>query len=653
MCGIFGMIAERGPESERALARGLASLAHRGPDDEGAVWLPLRGDSGRAVGLGSRRLAVLDLSPAGHMPMRDPFSGNCLIYNGEIYNFAEIRRELEKLGRRFTSTGDTEVLLQAYEEWGEACVLRLRGMYAFALWDADEEKLLLVRDHMGIKPLYYYQSADRLVFASEVRALLESGVVPRRLDRAGVISYLEFGAVQDPLTAVEGVRSLLPGAMRVWCKGKSQSRSYWDLASVARRSPATGSLEEAVRTLKPMLLDAVSQRLVSDVSLGLFLSGGVDSSAVASLAREVTPGPIDTFSVVFRERDFDESAYSDEVARAFGTRHHRIELSDGDLLAELPSVFEAMDQPSIDGANTYIVSHGVKKAGITVALSGLGGDELFAGYSTFRSLPRLLSCRSVLGLAGALARGAGRWADPLEPNRFSKALALVREDYPGGHPYFLLRSLFLPSGVRALLDTRSDGEALAGVPSAAIPGLEMVNQISVLEASTYMRSTLLRDTDVMSMRHALEVRVPFVDHRLWEYVLPLRARLKLDSSLPKPLLLQALPRPLPQRCYQRRKKGFSLPFEAWMKGTLRPAVETDLSRSLPPEQWPLDRRAVRTVWEAFLNGKTSWSRPWSLFVLKQWIERNRCTCDEMGVFVPGPVDSEALSFAALGLESVA
>jgi asparagine synthase (glutamine-hydrolysing) len=277
-------------------------------------------------------------------------------------------------------------------------------------------------------------------------------------------------------------------------------------------------------------------------------------------------------------------------------------------------------------------------------LSGLGGDELFAGYSTFRSLPRLLSYRSALGLAGALARGAGRWADPLEPNRFSKALALLREDYPGGHPYFLLRSLFLPSGVRALLAHGADGEALAGVFGDSMPGLELVNQISVLEASTYMRSTLLRDTDVMSMRHALEVRVPFVDHRLWEYVLPLQGRLKLDGNLPKPLLLQALPRPLPQRCYQRRKKGFSLPFETWMKSTLRSAVESDLGRSLPPEQWPLDRAAVRTVWQAFLNGKTSWSRPWSLFVLKQWIERNRCTCDEVGEFVPQAPASEALAY---------
>ncbi len=644
MCGIFGIIGERGPESEKALVRGVASLAHRGPDDEGVASLPLLKEPGHAVGLGSRRLAILDLSAAGHMPMKDKETGNCLVYNGEIYNFAEIRRDLQELGHHFTSGGDTEVLLRAYDEWGVACVHRLRGMFAFALWDAGEQKLLLVRDRMGIKPLYYYQSTDQLVFGSEVRALLESGLVPRRLDCAGLVSYLEFGAVQDPLTAIEGVRSVMPGEMLVWRGGNLQSYSYWSLAGVARRSPATESFEDAVQTLKPMLLEAVSQQLVSDVPLGLFLSGGVDSSAVASLAREVTPEPIDTFSVVFRESDFDESSYSEEVARAFGTRHHRIELSDNDLLSELPSVFEAMDQPSIDGANTYIVSHGVKQAGITVALSGLGGDELFAGYSTFRSLPRLLSYRSALGLTAALARGVGRFANPLEPTRFTKALALLLEDYPGRHPYFLLRSLFLPSGVRALLRHGAEANALAADFGESAPGLELVNQISLLEASTYMRSTLLRDADVMSMRHALEVRVPLVDHRLWEYVLPLQGRLKLDSGLPKPLLLQALPRPLPQRCYQRRKKGFSLPFEAWMKGALRNTVEGELSRSLPPEQWPLDLEAVRTVWRAFLNGKTSWSRPWSLFVLKQWIERNRCTCDELGEFVPLPAAPETMAY---------
>jgi asparagine synthase (glutamine-hydrolysing) len=647
MCGIFGLIADRSPDSESALARGVASLAHRGPDDEGWVWMPLDSDPGRAVGLGSRRLAVLDLSPAGHMPMREAATGNGLVYNGEIYNFAEVRRELELSGRDFASTGDTEVLLQAYAEWGEACIERLRGMFAFAIWDAAEEKLLLVRDRMGIKPLYYHESTDHFVFASEVRALLDSGIVPRRLDRSGVVSYLQFGAVQDPFTAVEGVRSVMPGEILVWRNGALQRRSYWSLPEVARREPATERFDEAARALRPMLLETVAAHLASDVPLGLFLSGGVDSSAIAALAREATSGAIDTFSVVFRERDFDESSYSDEVAAAFGTRHNRIELSDGDMLADLPGVFEAMDQPSIDGANSYIVSHGVKKAGITVALSGLGGDELFAGYSTFHSLPRLLGYQSALRPARPLAGITAGWSDPLEPSRISKAMALLSGDYPGGHPYFLVRSLFLPSGVRALLGDSEGHEALT-VPSAAeMPGLEVINQISVLEASTYLRSTLLRDTDVMSMRHALEVRVPFVDHRLWEYVLPLRGRLKIDRSLPKPLLLRALPRPLPERCYRRRKKGFSLPFERWMRGALRRTIDEEINRSLPPEEWPLGRPAVRAVWQAFLKGKTSWSRPWSLLVLKQWIQHTRCFLDESSGLAPAqPETSELLDYCS-------
>jgi asparagine synthase (glutamine-hydrolysing) len=589
---------------------------------------PHPGDLGLIIGLGVRRLAIQDLSPAGHQPMHEPATGNWLAFNGEIYNFRVLREELEKLGHRFLSTGDTEVLLAAYGEWGENCVAHLAGMFAFAAWDAQRQKLFLARDRLGVKPLYYFEAPNLFLFGSEVRSLLATGLVPRRPSQEGVASYLAFGAVQDPLTIVEGVHSLPAGHSLIWENGKLKLRRYWSLAEVAARPPATESPEEAVRAIRNRLTEAVSQRLISDVPLGIFLSGGVDSSSVVVLAREASEFLPDTFSVVFENSELSEADYSSRVARVFGCRHHEIKLTEEGLREEIPNALAAMDQPTMDGVNTYVVSKATKQAGITVALSGLGGDEVFAGYSSFVSVPRMMAFRRYAGWMEPLGAGLQGVLAGGRANRYTKLVALGGGQYPGNHPYFLSRALFLPPAVRSLspyFAARNGhlSEACGlDMLAESVRSLDPVNQVTVLEGSTYMANMLLRDGDCMSMAHSLEIRFPLLDHRLWEYVLPLAGKLKLDPRLPKPLLLRAAGEKLPEEIYLRPKMGFTLPFAHWLRNGLGPAVEKELSGSRSLQPMPFDPAEARKVWRAFLAGKTTWSRPWALYVLKNWMQQN-------------------------------
>jgi len=628
VCGIFGLVGKRSVEVDRALSLGTRALAHRGPDDEGIELLPLAGNAEFCVGLGSRRLSIQDLSPAGHMPMKDPATGNWIVFNGEIYNFQILRTELEKLGHRFCSHGDTEVLLKAYAQWGETCLDCFVGMFAFALWDARKERLFLARDRLGVKPLYYYSSPDLFLLGSEIRALLATGLIPRHLDVAGLASYLAFGAVQDPFTMIEGVRSLPPGHTLVWENNRSETRRYWSLAEVASRPMNTDNLSEAAEAVRDLVHQAVSQRLISDVPIGAFLSGGIDSSSVVAIASEASPKPIETFSIVFGGNEFCEATYSDQVARAFGCHHHQIELTETQLLEEIPDALGSLDQPTVDGVNTYVISRAAKEAGVTVALSGLGGDEIFAGYSSFLSVPRMMNFQRYAGWLSPLGKRFNSLVGGYATNRLSKVLALAGADSYANQPYFLSRALFLPRTVRALV--RNQCTANGNLMTAwdhpdwveQVRGLDTVNQVSVFEGASYMANTLLRDTDCMSMAVSLEVRCPLLDHRLWEYVLPLAGSLKLDSKLPKPLLLRAVGKRLPSEIYMRRKMGFTLPFQRWLADGLRSKVEQELLKDSLDAEFPLEQRAMEDVWKAYLAGTTNWSRPWALFALKQWIRRN-------------------------------
>ncbi|HEX8707835.1 MAG TPA: asparagine synthase (glutamine-hydrolyzing), partial [Pyrinomonadaceae bacterium] len=397
MCGIAGIISasgEREPESgargaglREALARMVKYLDHRGPDDRG---LSVLSPKGCEVGLGHTRLSILDLSTAGHQPMSDPRTGNQITYNGEVYNFRELRGALGEGPDAWRSQSDTEVILRAYQRDGRECLENLRGMFAFGLWDAGRRKLLLARDRLGIKPLYYYAGRGFFLFASEVKALLESGLVPRRLDRLGLWHYLAYQSVPAPRTLVEGVRALEPGSwMTVDERGEREAGCYWNMLSRGTAEARDAAPAESRRRVRELLHEAVALNLVSDVPVGAFLSGGLDSSAVVALMREAGAAPR-TFTVGFAESGYDEASQARRTAAHFQTVHTEIRLTQERLLEQLPEALAVMDQPTGDGLNTYVVARAVREQGIKVALSGLGGDEFFAGYPSFTRLKRMM-----------------------------------------------------------------------------------------------------------------------------------------------------------------------------------------------------------------------------------------------------------------------
>jgi asparagine synthase (glutamine-hydrolysing) len=631
MCGIVGILARGSRIPSGVLERATHSLAHRGPDDSGTLVLIETQPESLEIGLGHRRLSILDLSPLGHQPMQDPITGSWIIFNGEIYNFRYLRNELEGLGNKFESHSDTEVILAAYRVWGESCLTRLGGMFAFALWDVPRKRLLLARDPMGIKPLYYHQSDQTFVFASEIRTLLETGLVPRKADPTGVLSYLEFGSVQEPWTIADGVRALPPGHVLTVENESVRIREYWNpLQSSCRAGPdaSSGNGNAPADQLSALLRDAVLSHLVSDVPVGVFLSGGIDSSALVAILSH-NGVSANTFSLVFEEKEFNEGQYSREIARRFGTEHEEISISQHDTLAVLPEALSAMDQPTIDGINTYLVSAKARAAGVKVALTGLGADEMFAGYSNFRRVPKMEALskrfgrlpkwvRRTLSASVAVSAGAG--------DRGRK-LAELAANADSVHPYFLARMLFGAAQREALFPGpnynawQQSLDRLLQQSVTASESLDPVNRVSFFESTFYMRNTLLRDSDFMSMAHGLELRVPFLDKALVEACFRIPGEKKLQGDLPKGLLLASLGVELPKEIVNRPKRGFTLPLEQWMRGELRPVVEDVLLQG----NWDpisVDTCAVREVWTRFLAGETSWSRPWSLFVLKRWCDQN-------------------------------
>ena len=633
MCGIVGIIARNGSVDPDLLERATQSLAHRGPDDSGTVVIRETLPEPIEIGLGNRRLAILDLSPLGHQPMQDTETGNWIAFNGEIFNFREIRKELEREGASFRGHSDTEVLLRAYGRWGEACLGELRGMFGFAIWDARQHKLFLARDPMGIKPLYYFSSERYFLFASELRTLLGTGLVPHRLDRAGLLNYLAFGSAYDPITLVEGISSLPPGHSLVWENGAVSRKMYWDLGSAQqtgrRDVPANHAERQHMEDeLHAALSESIRMRMVSDVPVGVFLSGGIDSSTVTGILSR-SGDRLNTFSIVFREAEYSEAEYSRLVARAFNTEHHELLVSQSDALAAIPPALGAMDQPTVDGLNTYFVSRQARAAGIKVVLSGLGGDELYAGYSTFHTVPRMERFLQVWGLfPKAVQRGFSSAASQFvrDTDQSRKLTALATENGNLMHPYFLSRMLFTPQHRAALLSSicplgLDRSRAALGECVRRAMSLDPINRVSYLETRCYMLNTLLRDTDVMSMAHGLEVRVPLIDHLLAERLIALPGAWKIDRKTPKPMLVGALRGALPERVIHRPKRGFTLPFEHWLRDDLRVDVETTLGNIAGgPLSTVLSAPAVKNVWEDFQHGRTSWSRPWSLYVLERWCE---------------------------------
>jgi asparagine synthase (glutamine-hydrolysing) len=616
----------------------VAALGHRGPDGRGSVVCAAadQGSSGPTVVLGHTRLAILDLSDRAAQPMSAASGAVWITYNGEVYNFEALRTELQRLGRTFRSGSDTEVVLQAYDAWGPAMVERLRGMFAFAIWDGRLGELWLARDRFGIKPLYVYERDGVLLFASEVRALVSSGLVPRRLDRDGVARYLAYQTTPTPGTLLEGVRLLPPGHLaRAREPGTTVERRYWDLLD-ARTAAAQGTaLAEARAEVRRHLSEATRLHLVSDVPVGVFLSGGIDSSALVALTKDagVTPR---TYTVVLPGTQHDEARFARAVAARFDAEHTEIVLGRDELRSDLQQALEAVDHPSGDAMNTFFVSRAVRRAGVKVALSGLGGDELFGGYPSFRRMRRLgtygrLWRRSPAGVraaAATLVRAIGRSSSASE-----KAAALIETDATVPKSVPVLRQLFPARMRRALLDPA----CVERVEAAGDPYVELLEDaarrhpdagpmalVAYAEARTYMHDVLLRDTDQMSMAHGLEVRVPLLDHELAEYVMGLPEALRAPGPAPKRLLVESLGSDLPAECVRRPKQGFVLPFDEWMRADLRGFCEERLGPRGLAGRGLFRPEAVASLWRSFLerDGRTTWSRPWALVALDAWIDSN-------------------------------
>jgi asparagine synthase (glutamine-hydrolysing) len=641
MCGICGIAGlESAEESGRAVRRMTAALFHRGPDEEGLLLSPPGAPN---VSLGMRRLSIIDL-PGGHQPIFNETRDVLVFYNGEIYNFRELRAELERAGHKFTTHSDTEVIVHAFEQWGDDCVRHLRGMFAIALLDMRRDaeagpRLFLARDRLGIKPLYYTFQNGALIFASEVRALLASGHVPRRLSTSALDSYLLFGSVSEPVTLVEGVFSIPPGhsmTIPVAAPQRSSALSpYWNFGDAAageshnRKEKIT--LDSAARNLLPILEDAITRHLIADVPLGVFLSSGLDSTAIVALASRAQKD-LRTFTVVFPEQEFSEAKLARSTAKHFGTHHEELLLGGEEMLAHLDDAVASLDQPTMDGINTYFVSWAAHRAGLKVALSGTGGDEIFGGYSTFRSAPRAARLAGIgrklpralrSATASTVARASGGRGDAAR-----KIASLWTDSASLPHPYFFTRSLFTPNHVATL---RGNSKILAkpsrwwdwlAETSRQAATLDSFAAVSCLEARSYLVNTLLRDTDSVSMAHSLEVRVPLLDHILVEAVARFPASAKLRRGQNKALLVESLRALLPAEVLRQRKRTFTFPWERWLRGALSPRIRAGLAELAPALTPHLDAAAVGAIWPAFEAAQTNWSRPWSLYVLNEWCRRN-------------------------------
>jgi len=625
-----------------------AAMEHRGPDEEGF----LTGDA-RAPGLalGMRRLSIIDLA-GGHQPTWNETKDVAVIFNGELYNYGDLRERLSLCGHRFATQSDTEVLVHAWEEWGEDFLTELRGMFAFALLDLREcyataPILFLARDPLGIKPLYYTQTPEGFAFASEVRALLASGAVPKHLSQDAVTAYLLFGSVSEPVTILEGVFSLPPGHRMLLHvperRRTPRARPWWDPAvSPAAREPhKPRDPSSAGKQLRPLLEDAVRTHLIADVPVGLFLSSGLDSGAIAALAAQARGG-IRSFTLTFPGTAFDEAELARLAANRFKTKHTEVPLGGESVLARLDEALSALDQPTMDAINTYFVSWAAREVGLKVALSGLGGDELFAGYQTFEDTPRL---SRLIGCARYVPRAVRRMTAPLiaglaarlgSPDAARKAAAAWAYPDTLPHPYFFARTLFPPGQLERIIEPRfrpstvnADGVTLEPTwlgwlerTADEARKLQPVAGVSWLEMRTYMASTLLRDTDAVSMAQSLEVRVPLLDTPVVEFVGSLPDDARRRPGAQKALLVEALGDLLPPEILAQRKRTFTLPWEEWLRGPLRARMEASFADPAPPLAAYLRPGGVRSVWTDFLAEKTTWSRPWSLYVLNEWCRQH-------------------------------
>jgi asparagine synthase (glutamine-hydrolysing) len=599
------------------------AMIHRGPDDSG---MATRG----IATIGMRRLSIFD-PVNGHQPMTTPDGRHTIVFNGAIYNFRALRAELEEAGWAFRTQCDTEVLLAALSQWGEDAIRRLRGMFAFALWDSSDESLLLARDPFGIKPLYYSQAGARFVFASEVGALITSGAVGGEIDPVSVADYLSWLAVPAPRTIYRGISSLLPGECLRLVHAKAETFKSWTFRSITADDAPCSDREEFIARLRERLEDTIRAHVIADVPVGAFLSGGLDSAVVAGLMSRVSGNVLKTFSIGFEEDGFSEADDAEVSARHFGAVHHTRILTGDEVARDLDRFLASCDQPTGDGVNTYYVSQTAHQGGVKVALSGLGGDELFGGYPSFQTIPALArqlpswwrlpgpvrtGATALLNMGGTRAKKLSDFLD--NAHDAHDVAALSRRVFSAANRTAILAPDVI-SGINVSSPFHPQLESLRG----DLPVDDMYALVSGWELRTYMADVLLRDSDVMSMRQSLELRVPFIDRPLIEWLWKQPAKFKHDRGRPKSILAAATEDILPKGMMHRKKRGFTLPFPIWMRGDLRPFLEHTFSAESLGRSGLFAPAAAQSTWKRFISGgdNREWSRVWSLAVLISFVNR--------------------------------
>ena len=630
MCGICGIVAPSLPEERRreVVSRMMATMPHRGPDDAGL-------HSFQSACLGMTRLSIIDRSPRGKQPMSNEDGTVWLVCNGEIYNFQDLRAELMKRGHQFRSHTDTETIIHLYEEYGEGCLEHLRGMFALAIWDGTRRKLLLARDRLGIKPLYYVRLTDGVLFASEVKAVLASRFVKPELDVTALDHYVAFGYVPTPWTLVRSVRSFCPAEMGIVHDSNFTLRRYWAFPD---EGTTVCKEHEIIPRVRDLLEESIRLHRVSDAPLGAFLSGGVDSTAVVGLMARIQEDPIRTVSVAFDDGgiQFDETHYASLAASRFHSDHTEIRVSGKDLRDELDRIIWYLDQPSFDGINTYFVSRAARQAGLTVAISGLGGDELFGGYESYDFIPKWSRSMLLWGRLPARLRswiGTGLQTVAGLGNSRGRVLKISRLPWVRSplDLYALARmNLWRPEcreiyseWLLSELDGHSGSqEALELLRSRVQGDVRSWRMVHRLEMEVYLTWRLLRDTDVMSMAHSLEVRVPLLDHKLVEFVFGLPGGWERRFGYPKRLLTLGLSDLLPSEIVDRPKHGFELPMAHWMKNELRSVIEDVFSVPSLKRRGLFRVDRLQRFYHEFLQGRMPYETIWQFVVLELWLRRN-------------------------------
>jgi asparagine synthase (glutamine-hydrolysing) len=619
MCGIAGILNLNNNKVDPGIIQSMTdAVAHRGPDAEG-IW------NENEIALGHRRLSIIDLSTAANQPFTDNSGRFVTVFNGEIYNYNDVKRKITAYD--FRTTSDTEVLVAAYAKWGADCLHHFRGMFAFAIWDKQEKELFLARDCFGVKPLYFFIDDSVFLFSSEIRSVLASNKVRRKVNANALYEYFSYQSVSYPYSIIENVSQIEAGSWMKIKNGKIDKKRYWDVTKPESNFDFNNA-DAVQKNIKHLLLQSVERRLVSDVPVASFLSGGIDSSAIVGLMAEASSSQPNTFNISFEEGEFNEAKYAELISKKFNTNHTSILLKPSSFLDELENALNAIDRPSADGINTYVVSKAIQEKGIRVALSGIGGDELFAGYPIFSQYLQLQQRKffwefpsSLRRIAASLIAGTNKSKN----NRIAQVLNAPSCSIENLYPF--LRQIFSPKQITTFSPGIISGDSITSVQKDLesrkhnIDKLPLLSQVSVAEYLGYTQNTLLKDTDQMGMAVALEIREPYFDQDLVEFVLNVPDQLK-KPTYPKSLLVESLKPMLPDEIVFRKKQGFLFPWAIWLKNELRTFCDEHI-KNLSQRPF-MNEKIVLSYWQRFLSGdkEIRWAEIWVLVVLEHWLKKN-------------------------------